>query len=42
MVILNIIQQDLINHSCDPNCEVDGVGLKLWIYALKILKKMKN
>ena len=21
----------LINHSCDPNCEVDGVGLKVWI-----------
>ena len=29
----------LINHSCDPNCEVDGVGLKLWIYALKDIKK---
>ena len=25
----------LINHSCDPNCEVDGVGLKLWIYSIK-------
>ena len=20
----------LINHSCNPNCEVDGKGLKLW------------
>ena len=25
----------LINHSCDPNCEVEGVGLKLWISAIK-------
>ena len=29
----------LINHSCDANCEVDGVGLKLWIYAVKDIKK---
>jgi|TARA_B100001093_G_C26187569_1_gene742533 SET domain-containing protein len=29
----------LINHSCDPNCEVDGVGLKLWIYSIKDIKK---
>ncbi len=29
----------LINHSCDPNCEVDGVGLRLWIYAIKDIKK---
>ena len=29
----------LINHSCDPNCEVDGVGLKLWIYAIKDIEK---
>ena len=29
----------LMNHSCDPNCEVDGVGLKLWIYAVKDIKK---
>ena len=29
----------LINHSCDPNCEVDGVGLKLLIYAVKDIKK---
>ena len=29
----------LINHSCDPNCEVDGVGLKLWIYAVRYIKK---
>ena len=32
----------LINHSCDPNCEVDGVGLRLWIYAIKDIKKMKS
>ena len=29
----------LINHSCDPNCEVDGVGLKLWIYSIKDIRK---
>ena len=29
----------LINHSCNPNCEVDGVGLKLWIYSIKDIKK---
>ena len=29
----------LINHSCSPNCEVDGKGLKLWIYALQDIKK---
>tara|TARA_B100001057_G_scaffold368479_1_gene371998 strand:+ start:54 stop:524 length:471 start_codon:yes stop_codon:yes gene_type:complete len=29
----------LINHSCDPNCEVDGTGLKLWIYSIKDIKK---
>ena len=29
----------LINHSCDPNCEVDGKGLKLWISAIKDIKK---
>ena len=33
------IRDRLINHSCDPNCEVDGVGLKLWIYAVKDIKK---
>jgi len=25
----------LINHSCDPNCEVEGKGLKLWISSIK-------
>ena len=29
----------LINHSCDPNCEVKGKGLKLWILAIKNIKK---
>ena len=29
----------LINHSCEPNCEVAGSGLKVWIYAIKDIKK---
>ena len=29
----------LINHSCDPNCEVRGKGLKLYIHAIKNIKK---
>ena len=29
----------LINHSCKPNCEVDGKGLKLLIFALRDIKK---
>ena len=29
----------LINHSCEPNCEVAGSGLKVWIYAIKNIKK---
>jgi len=29
----------LINHSCDPNCEVTGIGLRLWISALRNIKK---
>ena len=29
----------LINHSCNPNCEVTGKGLKLWIFALRDIKK---
>jgi SET domain-containing protein len=29
----------LINHSCNPNCEVEGKGLKLWIFALRDIKK---
>ena len=29
----------LINHSCDPNCEVIGEGVKLWIESIKDIKK---
>ncbi len=29
----------LINHSCDPNCEVLGDGLKVWVYAMKNINK---
>ena len=29
----------LINHSCDPNCEVIGSGLRLWISSIKNIKK---
>ncbi len=29
----------LINHSCNPNCEVSGAGLKLWIYAIRDINK---
>ena len=29
----------LINHSCNPNCEVEGEGLKLWISSLREIKK---
>ena len=27
------------NHKCKPNCEVEGKGLKLWIFALRDIKK---
>ena len=29
----------LINHSCEPNCEVIGKGLRLWISAITDIKK---
>ena len=29
----------LVNHSCNPNCEVEGKGLKLWITSVKDIKK---
>ena len=29
----------LINHSCNPNCEVAGTGLKIWVYAIRDIKK---
>ena len=32
----------LINHSCDPNSEYEGKGLKVWVTAKKILKKGRN
>ncbi len=33
----------LINHSCNPNCEVlDESKSKIWITAIRNIKKMKN
>ena len=29
----------LINHSCNPNSQYDGKGLKIWITAIKNIKK---
>ena len=29
----------LINHSCDPNCEVFGTGQKIWVFAMKDIKQ---
>ncbi len=29
----------LINHSCDPNCETDIIRGKIWIIALRDIKK---
>jgi len=29
----------LINHSCDPNCEVLEDNKKLWIFAMRDIKK---
>ena len=29
----------LINHSCNPNCEVTGTGLKVWVHAIKDINK---
>ena len=31
-----------INHSCDPNCETDIVRGKIWINAIRDIKKVKN
>lgn len=28
-----------INHSCEPNCEVTGAGLKVWVHSIKNIKK---
>ena len=32
----------LINHSCDNNCDYEGKGLKIWVTAIKDIKKVKN
>jgi SET domain-containing protein len=29
----------LINHSCSNNCDYNGTGLKLWVVAIKNIKK---
>ena len=29
----------LINHSCSNNCDYNGTGLKLWVIAIKDIKK---
>ena len=29
----------LINHSCENNCEYEGNGLKIWVTAIKDIKK---
>jgi len=29
----------LINHSCSNNCDYNGTGLKLWVTAIKDIKK---
>tara|TARA_B100001175_G_scaffold306479_1_gene304656 strand:- start:649 stop:1125 length:477 start_codon:yes stop_codon:yes gene_type:complete len=29
----------LINHSCSNNCDYDGKGLKIWVEAIKDIKK---
>ena len=32
----------MINHSCNPNCEVTGTGLKVWVHAIKDIHKGKE
>ena len=29
----------LINHSCDPNCEVECKGLEIWVTSIRFIKK---
>ena len=31
-----------INHSCDPNCEVDIINNEIWIFQLRKLKRVRN
>ena len=38
----NFNKARLINHSCNPNCEVVGKGLKLWVESIKDIKKVRN
>ena len=30
----------LINHSCSNNCDYNGTGLKLWVVAIKDIKRL--
>ena len=32
----------LINHSCNNNCDYDGKGLKIWVKAIKDIKKVMS
>jgi len=32
----------LINHSCSNNCDYNGTGLKLWVIAIKDIKKSEE
>ena len=32
----------LINHSCSNNCDYNGTGLKLWVTAIKDIKKSEE
>ena len=32
----------LINHSCDNNCDYEGKGLKIWVTAIKDIKKRRR
>ena len=31
-----------VNHSCNPNCETDQIGGKMWIIALRDIEPEKN
>ena len=32
----------LINHSCNNNCDYEGKGFKVWVTAIKDIKKVRN